>query len=321
MDLNLDTAKSLGKIAHVDYTTDLDALLGNPQIEAVVIAVPHNLHASITERAAAAGKHVIVEKPIATTLADADRMIAACQQAKVALSVLFSFRYEPHIQKARELVQAGALGTIVGTSIQFATEKPAGYWGQGYSGRALTDWRGSWEKCGGGVLIMNVCHTIDYFQFITGLEVSQAYSEFSTLNSPVEVEDIIAVTLRYHDGAIGNIQAATLARGEKMSEERIWGTHGSMTLAPLPSQIYSLRKVPGLSPGKWSSFGKLAKVNRVAAFMDDFVRDVRSGRPPAVTGERGRDNLAVVLAAYEAGRAGRAMAPGTSSLPSQEVQA
>ena len=313
MDLNLDTAKSLGKMANVPYTNDLDELLNNPDIEAVVIAIPHNLHATITEKAANAGKHVIVEKPIATTLADADRMIAACQDAKVALSVLFSFRYEPHVQKARELVQAGALGSIVGTSIQFATEKPAGYWGQGYSGRALTDWRGSWEKCGGGVLIMNVCHTIDYFQYITGLEVAQAYSEFSTLNSPVEVEDIISATLRYTSGAIGNIQAATLARGERMSEERIWGTHGSITLSPLPSQIYSMRKVEDVSPGKWGSFGKLAKVNRVAAYMDALVRDIRSGRPPAITGEAGRENLAIVLAAYEAGRVGRPIAPGATS--------
>ena len=106
-----------------------------------------------------------------------------------------------------------------------------------------------------------------------------------------------------------------------MSEERIWGTHGSMTLAPLPSQIYSMRKLPGGSPGKWTSFGKLPKVNRVAAFMDAFVRDVRAGNPPAVTGEMGRENLAVVLAAYEAGRVGRSVAPGATSLTSHEVEA
>jgi predicted dehydrogenase len=307
-------------MAHVPYTTDIDALLANDDIEAVIIAVPHNLHADITKKVAVAGKHVIVEKPIATTLADADAMIDACRQADVALSVLFAFRYEPHIQKARELVQAGALGTLVGTSIQFATEKPAGYWGQGYTGRALTDWRGSWEKCGGGVLIMNVCHTIDYFQFITGLEVAQASSEFSTLNSPVEVEDIISVSLRYTDGAIGNIQAATLARGERMAEERIWGTHGSLSLSPQPSQIYSMRDVAGLPPGKWSGLGKLPKTNRVAAFMDAFVRDIRAGKAPAVTGEAGRENLAIVLAAYEAGRLGRAVAPGAAPTPSDRAQ-
>lgn len=321
MDLNEATAKSLGKQFGVPYTTDLDAILTNADVEAIIIAVPHNLHAEVALKAAAASKHVIVEKPIATTLADADSMIEACKRAGVALSILFSFRYEPHIQRAREIVQAGALGDIVGTSIQFATEKPAGYWGQGYSGRALTDWRGSWEKCGGGVLIMNICHTIDYFQYITGLEVAQAYSEFSTLNSPVEVEDIISVTLRYTDGAIGNIQAATLTRGEKISEERIWGTHGSMTLAPAPSQIYSMRKIKGLSPGQWSSFGKLPKTNRVAAYMDQFVADVRAGKGPAVTGEAGRENLAIVLAAYEAGREGRAVAPGATTAHSSKAQA
>ena len=315
MDVHEATARSLGKQFNVPFTTDLEAVLGNPDVDAVVVAIPHHLHASTTAKAAAAGKHVIVEKPISTNLEDADAMIESCRKAGVALSVLFSFRYQPHIVRARELVQAGALGDVVGTSIQFATEKPAGYWGQGYTGRVLTDWRGSIEKCGGGVLIMNVCHTIDYFQFITGLRVSQVYSEFGTLNSPVEVEDIVAVTLRYEGGGIGSIQASTLARGDQMAQERIWGTHGSMVLAPSPPQIYKMRRVAGLVPGKWQGFGKMTKKNRVAEFMDDFARAVFDGREPGVTGLDGRENLAVVLAAYEAGREGQAKTPSRPTEP------
>jgi 2-desacetyl-2-hydroxyethyl bacteriochlorophyllide A dehydrogenase len=313
MDLDADAARSLGRQFGIPYTTELDALLGNPDVDAVVIAVPHNLHASVAARAAQAGKHVILEKPIATTLTDADAIVDACARAGVALTVLFSFRYQPHVQRARELVQAGGLGDIVGTSIQFVTEKPAGYWGQGYTGRVQTDWRGSWEQCGGGVLIMNVCHTIDYFQYITGLRVAQVYSAFSTMNSPVEVEDIIAVSLRYEGGGIGSIQASTLGRGEQMSSERIWGTHGSLVLAPAPQQVYTLRRVAGLTPGRWQQLGKLPGVNRVAAFMDAFAADVSAGRRPAVTGEDARENLAIVLAAYEAGRTGRAVTlPGST---------
>ncbi len=307
MDLDGQAAGSLGRQFHVPHTTELDTVLNDAGLDAVVIAVPHHLHAAIAIRAAAAGKHVIVEKPIATTLADADAMIAACERAGVTLSVLFAFRYQPHILRARELVQAGAVGDVVGTSIQFAIENPAGYWGQGYTGRVLTDWRGSWEKCGGGVLIMNVCHTIDYFRFITGLEVSQVYSTFSTLNSPVEVEDIIAVSLRYEGGGVGSIQAATLARGEQVAEERIWGKHGTLVLAPAPPQVYTLRKVGGLKPATWQGLGKLPKVNPVAAYMDRLATSIFENRPPDVTGHDGRENLAVVLAAYEAGREGRAI--------------
>jgi predicted dehydrogenase/threonine dehydrogenase-like Zn-dependent dehydrogenase len=308
MDLNEDAARSLGRQFRVPYTTDLDELLGNRDVDAVVIAVPHNLHAQVALRAAAAGKHVVVEKPIATTLADADAMIAGCRQAGVALSVLFSFRYEPPVLRAREIVQAGGLGTIVGTHIGFTTEKPAGYWGQGYTGKVLTDWRGSKEKCGGGVLIMNVCHTIDYFRFVTGLEVTRAYSEYGTLNSPVEVEDIITVALRYDGGAVGSIHAATLAREDKRSEERIWGTHGSLDLAPEP-RVYTMRRVADLAPGRWQTLGKLAKANRVAVYFDRLAAAIAAGRPPEVTGEDGRVNLAVVLAAYESSERGRPVAP------------
>ena len=320
MDLNEPAAQSLGRQFGVPHTTDLQSVWSNPGVDAVVIAVPHNLHAAIAIQAAEAGKHVIVEKPIATTLSDAEAMIHACERAKVALSVLFAFRYQPHILRARELVQAGALGTIVGTSIQFATEKPAGYWGQGYTGRVLTDWRGSWEKCGGGVLIMNVCHTLDYFWFVTGCEVEQVSSEFSTLNSPVEVEDIIAVSMRYQGGAIGSIHAATLARGDKIAEERIWGTHGTLVLAPGPPQIYTMRKVAGLKPGVWQQLGKFPKSNHVAIYMDRFAADVLAGRAPEVTGQDGRENLAVILAAYEAGREGRAIRVQSARRSATEAQ-
>lgn len=308
MDLNEDAARSLGRQFRVPYTTELDEMLGNRDVDAVVIAVPHNLHAQVALRAAEAGKHVVVEKPIATTLADADAMIEGCRRAGVALSVLFSFRYEPHVLRAREIVQAGGLGTIAGTHIGFTTEKPAGYWGQGYTGKVLTDWRGSKEKCGGGVLIMNVCHTIDYFRFVTGLEVTRAYSEYGTLNSPVEVEDIITVALRYDGGAVGSIHAATLAREDKRSEERIWGTHGSLELAPQP-QVYTMRRVADLVPGRWQTLGKLPKTNRVAVYFDRLAAAIAEGRPPEVTGEDGRLNLAVVLAAYESFEQGRPVVP------------
>jgi predicted dehydrogenase len=308
MDLDEDAARAIGQRFGVPHTTRLDVILANPAVEAVVVAVPHHLHAAIAVQAAQAGKHVIVEKPLATTLEDADAMIAACRQARVALSVLFSFRYEPYVLRARELVRAGALGSIVGTRASFSIEKPMGYWSRGYSGRA-TDWRGLREKSGGGVLVMNMCHTIDYLRFITDLEVERAYAEFATQNSPIEVEDIISVTLRYAGGGVGSIDASSLARGQDHLEERIWGTLGTLCLTPVPARIYTLKSVAGLHPGRWQSLGKLPKGNRVSTYFDRLAAALREGREPEVTGADGRTNLAVMLAAYAAGSAGQAMRP------------
>ena len=134
------------------------------------------------------------------------------------------------------------------------------------------------------------------------------------------MEDIIAVSLQYEGGGVGSIQAATLARGEKVAEERIWGTHGSLILAPAPPQIYTLRRVAGLRPGAWQGFGKLPKTNHVAAYMDRLAASIFEGRAPEVTGRDGRENLAVVLAAYAAGREGRAVTLKTARSSASEAR-
>ena len=307
MDLDEKVARNLGSRFGVPGTNSLQRVLEDPAVDAVVVAVPHYLHAEICAQAARAGKHVVVEKPLATTLADADRMIEDCAAAGVTLSVLFSFRYEPSVVRARALIDAGAIGDVVGTSLQFMTEKPASYWAEGYKGRVRSDWRGSWEKAGGGVLLMNTCHMLDYFRHITGLEVVRAYGELNTLNSPVEVEDIVSATLRYEGGQIGSVQSASLAHGERWrSDERIWGTHGSLVLAPDPA-IYTMRKVAGLKPARWQSLKKLPPSNRVANYFDRLALALRNGEEPDITGNDGRVNLAVILAVYQASREGRAI--------------
>ncbi len=312
MDLNAQAAQMLGDQFGVPHTTELSSILDDAAVDAVVIAVPHFLHADMARQAAEAGKHVIVEKPIATTPKDADLMIESCRKAGVSLSVLFSFRYEPRLVRAKEVFDAGAIGEVVATSIQFVTEKPTSYFTEGYDKRVQSDWRGSWSKAGGGVLLMNVCHMLDYFRYVTGLDVSQVSGEMSSDRSPAEVEDTIAVSMRYSSGAIGSVLASGAARGEKWrSDEMIWGTHGSMELAP-NNRVYTMRRSGGLLPARWQRLKLGPKVNRIARYFDEFIDSVAKGEEPAVTGEDGRVNLEVVLAVYEAARTGVSVAVGES---------
>lgn len=313
MDLNPQAARSLAEQFDVRHTTELESILSDDSVDAVVVAVPHFLHADVSCKAAEAGKHVIVEKPLATNLDDADLMIESCRKMGVALSVLFSFRYEPRLVRARELIQAGAIGEIIATNIQFVTEKPASYYVEGYKKRVQTDWRGSWSTAGGGVLLMNVCHMLDYFRYVTGLEAVRVSAEMSSDNSPVEVEDTISVAMRYDTGAIGSVQASAVARGEHWrSDERIWGTHGSLELAP-NTRVYTMRKAGGLKPARWQRVKHEPKTNRIATYFDRFIAAIDSGDTPEVTGADGRMNLALVLAAYEAATSGASVVLGEGS--------
>jgi predicted dehydrogenase len=225
-------------------------------------------------------------------------MNAACRKAGVQLAVNYSFRYLAKIQKARELVAAGALGDITGVQIVAHQFKDPGYW-MGARSTSPDDWRSSREKCGGGFLIMNVCHTIDYLYYITGLRGTRVYSEYATLGSPGDVEDIISVSCRWGDTAVGSISASSIMRGTDQSEERIWGTKGTLIMSGDGLQLYSTRVIDGKKPGKLHQYSKFPEVSWTGEWVRRFVAAVRDGKEPEVGERAGWENLAFIVSAYE----------------------
>src|SRR5215204_5560942 len=252
MDTQAGLAQDLGEQYGVPWTDRVDVLLANPAVDAVYIAVPHHLHASLTIQAAEAGKHILAEKPIAITLTDAEVMIAAAHANGVWLSVNFHAQVDPLCQAAKDLVAQGAIGRIVGTRIVYRGDKPASYWTSGYSGRIATDWRVRKATAGGGVLIMNAIHDLNTMRFITGLEAVRVYAEYGTFDTPVEVEDFIAVTYRYNSDAIGTIEAGSAIRGRDPLHDvdRIYGTAGQILLGDR-LQIYTTADTAGLVTNQW----------------------------------------------------------------------
>jgi len=301
MDVVSDLAKDLGEKYNVPYTTDIDALLNQKNIAAVYIATPHYLHAPLTIKAARAGKHVMVEKPMAVNLTQGKDMIDECRKAKVALSVCFVQRYLASTIKARELIQRGAIGRVIAIETLAMADKPASYWQGGYTGRAKSDWRTSKEKSGGGILIMNISHNIDFMRYITGLEAKRVYSEYDTFATPVEVEDMIVCTLRYDNGAVGCIEASSWARGRGSAADRIYGAEGQMVLGK-PLKIYTPREVEGLKPNQWNDITLEQTYNVRTKYVEEFAEAVLLGKEPPITGKDGYAALEVVVAAYKSGQ-------------------
>jgi len=302
-DVNFKVARDMATRLGVRTFNSYAEALGAPGVEAVLLSVPHHLHKEMTLQAAAAGKHVLLEKPMATTLADADEIIAGCRRAGVVLTVNYSFRYLPKIQKARELVQGGALGDIVGVQVVSHQFKDMGYW-MGARSNSPDDWRASRKKSGGGFLIMNVCHTIDYLYFITGLAATRVYSEYATLGSPGDVEDIVGLTCRWGDRAIGTISASSIMRGVDQGEERIWGTKGTLILGAETLSFWSTRPIDGRRPGQLHTYKRFTKVSWTAEWVRRFVTAIRTGSEPDVTARDGWSNLAFIETAYRSLEAG-----------------
>jgi len=309
MDVVEWAAKDLGKKYGVPYTTDLEEILSNRDIDFVYIATPHYLHAPLAIKSAKAGKHVLVEKPIAVNLNQADAIITECRRNGVKLSVCFPLRYVPHIMKAKELVDKGVLGKLIGMRITNLGIKPASYWMGGYTGRIKSDWRTSKEKSGGGILIMNSIHDIDFMRYITGLEAKRVCSEYDTFLSPVEVEDFIAVTIRYTNGAIGTIEASSIINmGPGLREtygNRIYGSKGQLVIpspyGPPLLWLYTMEDTEFGEANIWHKISLEKKYNHLARFIEEFADAVLSGEDPPVTGEDGRKALEIVIAAYESG--------------------
>jgi predicted dehydrogenase len=315
-DQNPEVLGDLARRFDVPAMSDYENLLARADVDAVLLSTPHMLHAPMAIQAARAGKHVMVEKPMGVNLHDATRIIEACRQAGVRLTVNFSFRYTPAIQVARQLIQDEALGEICGVQINHLMFKGASYWAGGYTARSPGNWRGSKERAGGGILIMGICHAIDYLRYATGLEIRRVFGEYGTFTSPVEVEDAIVVNCQYDNGAIGSITASTCWRGTPSQDVRIWGTHGALTItANSQLSFWSTRRWRGLAAAREHRLGGLPQVDYTAMWVREFVMALVNNEPHEITGMDGWINNAIIEAAYHSRDQGQAVEvetfPGT----------
>lgn len=297
-------ARSFGETYGIKATTQLNDVLNDPDIDAVMISTPHYLHAPLAIQAAKAGKHVMVEKPMTCCdLQHADAMIDACKKAKVLLSVNLNSRYMSSAVKAKELIKKQVIGKVIAINFHVAADKKASYWTGGFSGRIQTDWRKSKKKSGGGILIMNLVHDIDRLHYIANLEVIRVYSEYDTYTTNAEVEDFITVSLRYDNGAIGNVLASSCAKGNESTGNRIYGTYGQIIFSD-KLRIYTTKDMDGFEKGKWNEI-KTQEVDTGRLFIEQFAQAVFEGKRPDIPGEEGRKVLEVICAAYKSGEIGQ----------------
>ena len=302
-DVNHDLADDLSRRFNVRAMETFEEFLTDPGVDAVYIAVPHYLLAALTQKTLEAGKHALTEKPLGTSLEEIDRLIALAAERQVLLGVFYEMRYAPAHAMAREFIQAGAIGDIVGIQIQTLIDKPRTYWQSGYSGRSINPWRGIKAQAGGGVILMNTSHLLDALMYVTGLTVTSVSAEIGTLVADVEVEDMATATLRFSNGAIGSLIAGAHVHGAHNEECcSIYGTEGRIQLPDPygtdPLRIYLSRKWGGLSPGQWHSiFMEPVPVYQKA--IQDFAQAVGMKGCAPISAEDARRVLAVVLAIYQ----------------------
>ena len=213
-----ERAEELGCPAYVDHRR----LLEETQPEVVVVVTPHPFHAAIAIDALEAGCHVLVEKPIAVQVAEADAMIEAADRLGRILAVNFQYRHDPAARAAHRLLREGALGEIQHVDVTAAVPRTRAYF-------ASAPWRGAWNGEGGGVLLNQAAHHLDLLCYLMGLpEAVVAWTP--TLLHDIETEDTAQAMLRWPGGALGSLHVSTAEAGRPERFEFV-GTRGYLRLS------------------------------------------------------------------------------------------
>jgi UDP-N-acetyl-2-amino-2-deoxyglucuronate dehydrogenase len=288
----------------------LDALLARPDVDVVCVCVPSGLHAEVGIRAAKAGKHLVVEKPLDVTLEAADRLLAAVREARVGLTVVSQHRFDPGVAELKRLIDDGALGRpLLGEAVTKWYRTQAYYDSAG--------WRGTWELDGGALLNQGI-HYADLLLWCLG-PASEVTAVTATQAHDIEVEDTALAIVRFASGALGTLSASTAVYPGFPQRLEITGTEGTATVEDGRLVRVALRSgdaedagPPPVAPAQGAAANPGAlDVDVHAAQLADLLAAVDEGRPPAVTGEAGRATLALILAVYESARTGHPVRLGS----------
>jgi UDP-N-acetyl-2-amino-2-deoxyglucuronate dehydrogenase len=301
-----ERARAAGQRWGVPWTTHLDALLARDDVDAVAISTPSGLHPGQALAALRSGKHVIVEKPIALSNADARAVVEEAHRRGLVAATVSQRRFEPMIRAIRDVVADGALGRIAMIVAEGFYYRPQSY----YDSAA---WRGT-VALDGGVLMNQAIHTIDLLRWIGG-PVERVAGHVATLGHEMEAEDSATVSLRFASGALGAILATTCAATERPTELRIHGERGHIRLVGEDAAEWSVpdRSVPVVDRSAGAEGVAAASAtwgtNAIGYVRQytDFIAAIRDHREPAVTAEDGAAALEIVLAAYESSRTGCAV--------------
>jgi predicted dehydrogenase len=270
------------------YFGSYEEAAADPQVQALYFLTPHHVHLENVRLAASHSKHVLMEKPIARTLAESRELIQAARDARVKLMVAENYRFLPTVIKAREIIKQGFLGDV--RLIQLQAE----------SYRVPGEWRVSAELVGGGVFIDGGIHFVDVLLYLGGFpERVYALKPPQTFRQ-VEGEDGLVMTASLPGGAVGLIN---FSRATTINEVRQWvavtGTKGYMRFVPYGDELTFETE-----QGKRTI--ALPEARRgVRGMVREFRSSILEDREPTMSGEEGLRDLAIVLGAYQSAAEGR----------------
>lgn len=296
-DTVLDRAKGFGQKYEVPHYLDMDEMMKKEKIDVVSVLTPSGMHAEHVLRLADHGQHIVVEKPMALTLTDADAMIQKCEEKGIHLFVVKQNRFNVPVVKMREAFSAGRFGQIVMGTVRVRWSRDQSYYDQ-------DSWRGTW-RYDGGVFTNQASHHVDLLLWMLG-EVETVYARSGTFLVKTETEDTGVAILKFTSGALGVIEATTAVRPKDLEGSiSILGSGGTVEISGFAvneirhwdfvdesPEDATVRKNFSVNPPNVYGFGH-------KTYLDHVVEVVESGKAALVSGLEGRKSLEVLTAIYE----------------------
>ena len=302
-DVVVEKARRIGERFGVPAYADMHEMCRKERIDVLVVLTESGLHARHVLELAPYRKHIVVEKPMALTLDDADEMIRVCDKAGVRLFVVKQNRFNVPVVKLREAVEAGRFGKLVLGTVRVRWCRRQSYYDQ-------DPWRGTWAL-DGGVLSNQASHHVDLLEWMMG-PVESVFAKTTTALVKIEAEDTAVVVLRFRNGALGVIEATTAARPVDLEGSiSILGEHGTVEIGGFAvNEMKTWRfasAIPGdevvmkeysVNPPNVYGFGH-------QAYYDHVVHSIAHNTQQLVDGLEGRKSLELVTAIYESVETGR----------------
>ena len=297
-DIQADRAKAAGEKFNVPYFTTFETLLKAVDFNVATILTPSGMHPDHAIAFLNAGKHVVVEKPMALKLADVDKMAAAAQKNNRELFVVKQNRYNVPVTKLTQALYEKRFGRILMATIRVRWCRDQKYYDQ-------DSWRGTWAM-DGGVFTNQASHHVDLLNWVLGGDIESVYAQSDTFLVKTETEDTGVAIIRYKNGAIGLIEATTAVRPKDLEGSiSVMGSEGSVEIAgfavneikhwnfktPVPADA-EIREKYSVNPPNVYGYGH-------QAYLQDVVRCLSGEIKNPVDGREGKKSLELITAIYE----------------------
>jgi len=278
----------------INKYTDYKEMLKREDIDAVSICTESGHHAVHALYCLNAGKHVLVEKPMALSLNDADKMIKLSREKNLKLGICHQNRFNPPIQKLRRAVEEGRFGRIINGTARILWNRNDDYYKQ-------APWRGT-KALDGGTLMNQCIHNIDLLQWMMGSEVERVHCERGTFLRNIEMEDFGAILIRFKNGSIGIVEGSACVYPKNLEETlSIFGEKGTVVIGGLA--VNKIKTWQFADERDYDKEDENTEIDSVygrghTPLYKNFIDAVNENRVPLINGEEGRKALEIILRAY-----------------------